>query len=49
MIRGLYFHYWWDIVVMQSNMVMGTYLQSIREENSDVFYNNKIYVKHRLL
>lgn len=45
----LYFHYWWDIVVMQSNMVMGTYLQSIREENSDVFYNNKIYVKHRLL
>lgn len=41
MIQCLYSHYWWDAVAMQLNMDTGTYLQSIREENSALVYNNK--------
>lgn len=42
MILCVYFHHWWDAVAMQSNMDMGTYLQSIKEESSyAVVYSNK--------
>lgn len=41
MIQCLYSHYWWDVVAMQLNMDTGTYLQSIREENSALVYSNK--------